>query len=120
VLNPQTFEQQVEGGVAQGIGYALSEAVRLEEGRILTPDFATYIIPGAIDVPEITSIAVEDPEATGPFGLKGVGEVGMNGPLPAIANAVKDACGIEPDRAPLTGERMLALMRERSAASLTE
>ncbi|VBB46578.1 Xanthine dehydrogenase, molybdenum binding subunit apoprotein [uncultured Desulfatiglans sp.] len=120
VLNPQTFEQQVEGAVAQGIGYALSEAVRVEEGRILTPDFATYIIPGAIDVPEIASIVVEDPEATGPFGLKGVGEVGMNGPLPSIANAVSDACGIEPDRAPLTGERILALMRGDSAASLTE
>jgi CO/xanthine dehydrogenase Mo-binding subunit len=113
VLNPQGFEQQVQGAVAQGIGYALCEEVRLEEGRILTPDLATYIIPGAPDLPEITSLAVEAYEPTGPYGMKGVGEVGINGPLPAIANAVADACGIGITRAPLTAERIMEALQRR-------
>jgi CO/xanthine dehydrogenase Mo-binding subunit len=113
VLNPQGVEQQVHGAVAQGIGYALCEEVRLKEGRILTPDLATYIIPGAPDIPEITSLAVEAYEPTGPYGMKGAGEVGINGPLPAIANAVAEACGIGITRAPLTAERIMDVLRHR-------
>jgi len=113
VLNPQGIEQQVQGAVAQGIGYALCEDVRLEEGRIVTPDLATYIIPGAPDIPEITSLFVETYEPTGPYGMKGAGEVGINGPLPAIANAVADACGIGLTRAPLTAERIMETLRLR-------
>jgi CO/xanthine dehydrogenase Mo-binding subunit len=107
VLNPQGFEQQIQGAVAQGIGYALCEEVKLAGGRVLTPDLATYIIPGAPDIPEMTSFAIEDYEPSGPYGMKGVGEVGINGPLPAIANAAADACGIEITRAPLTAGRIL-------------
>jgi CO/xanthine dehydrogenase Mo-binding subunit len=118
VLNPQGFEQQVQGAIAQGIGYALSEEVKLMEGRILTPDFATYIIPGAPDIPEMTSLAVETYEPSGPYGMKGVGEVGINGPLPAIAGAVSGACGIEITRAPLTAERVMeALERKRTVSA---
>lgn len=107
IINPQSFEQQVQGAIAQGIGYALSEQVILKEGNIQNPDFATYIIPTACDIPEITSRPVEDYEPSGPYGMKGVGEVGTNGPLPAIANAVADACGINPNRSPLTAEYIL-------------
>jgi len=110
VLNPQAFEQQVHGAIAQGIGYALSEEVIMQEGRIVNPDFATYIIPGALDIPEMISLAVETYERTGPYGMKGVGEVGMNGPLPAIAGALADACGIHMTRSPLTAERVLAAL----------
>lgn len=113
VLNPQTFEQQVHGAIAQGIGYALSEEVLLQEGRIMNPDFATYIIPGALDIPEIVSLAVEAYEPSGPYGMKGVGEVGMNGPLPAIAGALADACGIHMTRSPLTAERVLTALQKR-------
>ena len=112
VLNPQAVEQQIQGAVAQGIGYALCEEVRLAEGRILTPDLATYVIPGAQDLPEILSLAVEIGEPTGPYGMKGAGEVGIDGPLPAIANAVADACGIAITRAPLTAERVLEALRD--------
>ncbi|PKN05757.1 MAG: carbon monoxide dehydrogenase [Deltaproteobacteria bacterium HGW-Deltaproteobacteria-9] len=107
VINPQSFEQQVQGAIAQGIGYALSEQVILKEGNILNPNFATYIIPTAPDIPEITSLAVEAYEPSGPYGMKGVGEVGTNGPLPAIANALADACGIAPVRSPLTAGYVL-------------
>jgi CO/xanthine dehydrogenase Mo-binding subunit len=115
VINPHAFEQQVQGAVAQGIGYALCEQVILDEGRILNPNFDTYIIPTACDVPETTSLAVETFEPSGPFGMKGVGEVGANGPLPAVANALRDACGIHAVRAPLTAGSVLAdLRRKRS------
>ncbi len=115
VLNPQGFEQQVQGAIAQGIGYALCEEVKLAEGRILTPDFATYIIPGTLDIPEMTSLAVEACEPSGPYGMKGVGEVGINGPLPAIAGAVSGACCIGITRAPLNAERIMeALLRRQT------
>ena len=107
VLNPATFMQQVQGGVAQGLGYALMEDVVIRDGRVLTQDFTTYLIPGSLDVPDIVSVAVEDhPEETGPFGMKGIGEVAMNGPLPAVANAVFDACGIRIRQGPITAERI--------------
>lgn len=108
IINPQGFEQQAHGGVAQGIGYALMEEVLLDRGRIRNPELTTYIIPTALDIPDIRSLAVETFEATGPFGMKGVGEVGMNGPLPAIASAVEDGLGCSLDRSPLKAERVLA------------
>jgi CO/xanthine dehydrogenase Mo-binding subunit len=113
VLNPQTFEQQVQGAIAQGIGYALYEEIVAEAGRLLTADFTTYPIPGAQDVPEIDSQPVEIWEPSGPYGMKGVGEVGSNGPLPAIANALWDACGVRIRRSPLSPERVLAALTGR-------
>ncbi len=110
VLNPQTFTQQVQGAIAQGIGYALFEEIVTEEGRLLTRDFTTYHIPGAQDVPDIDSRIVETVEPSGPYGMKGVGEVGANGPLPAVANALFDACGIRLTRSPLTAERVLSAL----------
>ncbi|MBF0475103.1 MAG: xanthine dehydrogenase family protein [Deltaproteobacteria bacterium] len=110
VLNPQTYEQQIHGGIVQGLGYALSEDFRVTDGLIQTSDLATYIIPTAMDVPDMLSIPVEINEPTGPFGLKGVGEVAMNGPLPAVANAVAAACGGRCYSFPLTSERVLQLM----------
>ncbi|WP_295447763.1 xanthine dehydrogenase family protein molybdopterin-binding subunit [uncultured Thiodictyon sp.] len=110
VVNPVMFDQQVEGGVAQGLGYALMEEVVTREGRVLSDGLSTYLIPGAMDVPNIVSLAWQGHEATGPFGMKGVGEVAMNGPLPAVANALSDACGIHLQHAPLTPERVLMAM----------
>jgi len=117
VLNPQAFEQQVQGAVAQGIGYGTCEEVGLHEGRILTPDFATYILPGSLDIPDISSVAVEVTEPSGPYGMKGVGEVGTNGPLPAIANALADGCGVSMNRSPLTAEKVLEAMKLRKNAT---
>ncbi|MDD2501963.1 MAG: xanthine dehydrogenase family protein molybdopterin-binding subunit [Geobacter sp.] len=109
VLNPMMFDQQVQGGVAQGLGYALMEDFTVQDGMVKTPDFATYLIPGSLDVPEIVSIAAQgEPEETGPFGMKGIGEVAMNGPLPTVANAVADACGVRLCHGPLTPQRVLA------------
>ncbi|GAB1409365.1 molybdopterin-dependent oxidoreductase [Desulfovibrionales bacterium] len=107
VLNPSLFDQQIQGGVAQGLGYALMEEVRRSHGLVQTDNLATYLIPTTLDIPEILSCAVASHEATGPFGLKGVGEIAMNGPLPAVANAVADACQKRLCHAPLTPEQVL-------------
>lgn len=112
VLNPQLWEQQVQGGVAQGLGYALLEDFQVDEGRVVTKNFSTYGIPTALDLPEFTAVAVELHEPSGPFGLKGSGELPVNGPLPAVANAVADACGVRVLHPPLTAERVLAGLRE--------
>ncbi len=108
VINPSMFDQQIQGGVAQGIGYALMEDLITHEGKVRSNDLTTYLIPGAMDLPDIISCAYQGVEDTGPFGMKGVGEVAMNGPLPAIANAVDNACGIRLCHAPLTPGRVLA------------
>jgi len=123
VLNPQNFEQQVQGAIAQGLGYALSEEFAVTKGIVRTPDFTRYIIPTALDLPDIESVAVESFEPSGPFGLKGVGEIGAIGPLPAVANAVAravTAAGGDATllrRAPLTPERVLAALERSSDAS---
>jgi CO/xanthine dehydrogenase Mo-binding subunit len=114
VINPQIYEQQIQGGIAQGLGYALSEDFIVKEGKGLTPDLSTYIIPTALDVPEMVSIPLEIEEPTGPFGLKGIGEISINGPLPAVANALTDACGIRVSRSPFTPESVLKALEEKS------
>lgn len=116
VINPAMFEQQVQGGVAQGLGFALMEELVTREGRVMAGDFSTYLMPGAPDLPEIVSIACESDEATGPFGMKGIGEVAVNGPLPAVANAIADGCDVHLRDAPLTPERLLLAIEESSAA----
>ena len=108
VINPDMFHQQVQGGVAQGIGYALMEDFVVDRGQVKSGDFASYLIPGSLDTPDTVSlIHGGEPETTGPFGMKGIGEVAMNGPLPAIANGVADACGARVCQGPITPERVL-------------
>lgn len=114
IINPQVFEQQVQGGIAQGLGYALYEDFIVEKGGIKTPNLSTYIIPGSLDVPDMDSVSVGPGEETGPFGMKGAGEIAIDGPLPAVANAVADACGIRVFRPPLTAERVLRALEEKS------
>lgn len=117
VLNPQMYEQQIQGGIAQGIGYALTENLIIQDGIMITPNFATYTIPTAADIPDIRSYAIDIPEETGPFGMKGIAEIGISGPLPAIANAVADALGVRLPDGPFTGEKVLAAMQEAGGGS---
>lgn len=114
VINPGMFHQQVQGGVAQGIGYAVMEDFVMEQGQVKSGDFASYLIPGSRDIPEIVSLIHNgEAEHTGPFGMKGIGEVAMNGPLPAIANALADAGAARICHAPLTPERLLLALEEQ-------
>ncbi len=110
VINPQLLEQQIHGAVAQGLGYALLEDFRLERGCILTANMATYILPTSLDTPDFTTATVESYEATGPFGMKGAGEIAMDAPPPAIANAVADACGMRIFQLPLNPEHILGAL----------
>lgn len=110
VINPQAYEQQVQGAVAQGLGYALMEDFSVREGFVTTRNFSSYIVPSSLDVPPIESTAVDTNEPTGPFGMKGLGEVVISGVLPAIANALAGALGVRFVKAPFTPERVLAAL----------
>ncbi|MGI9203593.1 MAG: xanthine dehydrogenase family protein molybdopterin-binding subunit, partial [Woeseiaceae bacterium] len=109
VINPVLAEGQVQGGIAQGIGLALME--EYVPGR--TNNLHDYLIPTAGDVPEITTVFVEEPDVHGPFGAKGLGEHVLCGTAPAILNAIRDATGAVIRDMPATPERVLAAIRSR-------
>lgn len=112
VLNPQIWEQQMQGGVAQGLGYALLEDFPAPEGLPQCRDLSTYLIPTSLDLPEIECLAVPTWEQSGPLGLKGCGEIGIDGPLPAVGNALAQALGRHLSEAPFTPERVLAALNQ--------
>ncbi|PKN39635.1 MAG: carbon monoxide dehydrogenase, partial [Deltaproteobacteria bacterium HGW-Deltaproteobacteria-20] len=106
-INPMIVEGQIEGGVAQGIGYALSEEITYnDKGRQQQYSMHNYMLPTAEDMPEIHSIIVESHEPTGPFGAKGAGECSLVCPASAIANAVANATGYRFKKIPMTPERV--------------
>jgi CO/xanthine dehydrogenase Mo-binding subunit len=115
ILNPDVYEQQVQGGVAQGLGYALTETFRVEKGVTQTRNFTTYTIPTSRDVPDIVSLPVEQMEALGPYGMKGLGEIVIDPVYAAIANAVADAASVRIGQGPLTPERILEALGEGRA-----
>ena len=106
LVNPALAESQVEGGAAQGIGYGLMEDLIVEEGQVMNPRFSTYRIPTATEMPPIRSLWVETNDPRGPYGAKGLGEMGLVPTAAAIANAVKNATGARITRIPLTPERV--------------
>jgi putative selenate reductase molybdopterin-binding subunit len=115
-LNPDICEGQVEGAVAQGLGYALTEEILTgPDGRVLNPTFMDYKIFCSDDMPKLTTILVEEEEPTGPFGAKSVAEIAINGPAPAISNAVYDAVGIRLHSLPMTPEKVLAALDAKRA-----
>jgi len=106
-IHPQNVEGQIEGGFVQGLGYALCEEIVFDGGKVINPSFADYKIPNAMDIPPITSMIVEAYDETGPYGAKGIGEPGLVGVGPAIANAVADAIGVRIKELPITPEKVL-------------
>lgn len=105
VIHPILAAGQIEGGVAQGIGYALYEKVVWREGRMANHQMTNYIMPTAADVPPIRVFFAETPYAHGPGGgAKGIGELPMDGPAPAILNAIAQATGLAVDAIPLLPE----------------
>jgi CO/xanthine dehydrogenase Mo-binding subunit len=95
---------QIEGGIAQGIGFALYENVVWKDGRMLNHQMTNYIIPTAVDVPPIRVFFVPSSESEAP---KGLGELPMDGPAPAILNAIEDATGVSVNRVPLMPEDLM-------------
>jgi CO/xanthine dehydrogenase Mo-binding subunit len=110
VINPVLAAGQIEGGVAQGIGWALLEQVVWRDGRMANAQMTNYIIPTSLDLPPIRVFFEETPYAHGPGGAKGIGELPMDGAAPAIANAVSHATGVDVASVPITPERVMALM----------
>ncbi len=113
VINPIGAEGQVEGGVAMGIGYALTEQMQLDHGRILNPNFTDYKIPTTVDMPEVVPIFVETDDPEGPFGAKGMGEMTMVPTPAAIANAIYQAIGVRIRSLPITPEKVLKALAEK-------
>ncbi len=105
-VNPKMVEAQLQGGVVMGVGYGIMEQVILEKGKILNPGFHGYLIPTALDIPDIETIIVEHPEPTGPYGAKGVGEPALIPTAPAVCSAVTSATGCPFFEIPLTAERV--------------
>ncbi len=107
VLNPTLARGQIQGGVVQGIGWALYEDVLLEDGAMKNAQMTNYIIPGSGDLPPIRVYFEQHPSTFGPGGAKGIGELPMDGPAPAIINAVCNALNTSIDQIPLTPERLM-------------
>jgi CO/xanthine dehydrogenase Mo-binding subunit len=104
VINPILAAGQIEGGVAQAIGWALYEDVVWREGRMANGQMTNYIMPTSMDLPPIRVEFAEHPYPHGPAGAKGIGELPMDGPAPAIFNAVHHATGLDVRQLPLTPE----------------
>jgi CO/xanthine dehydrogenase Mo-binding subunit len=116
-VNPPLVIGQVEGGVVMGLGYALTEELNLDDGRIINAEFSDYGIPVAQQVPSIRTILLESPLAAGPFGAKGVGEIGLFGIAPAIGNALSNICGVRMTELPMRPERVLAALELHTKGS---
>jgi xanthine dehydrogenase molybdenum-binding subunit len=110
-INPMGAEGQIEGGIAIGMGYALSEELLMREGQVMNPTFLDYRIATAKDMPKIEVIFVETNDPAGPFGAKGLGELCTIPTAPAIANAIYDAVGVRLTQLPMTAERVLRAIR---------
>jgi len=113
-INPTTLEGQVHGGIVQGMGWALSENLVLEQGRCLNPGFTDYLIPCSLDTPAMDVRFIEEPYPDGPFGAKGIGEPSLISVPTAVAAAAAHACGTLPENLPVTPERVLRWLNEAS------
>jgi CO/xanthine dehydrogenase Mo-binding subunit len=110
VMNPVLASGQIEGGVVQGIGLALYESVVWKDGRMANAQMTNYIIPTAADIPPIHVFFEQKPYAYGPMGAKGIGELPMDGPPPAIVNAIENAIGVPVNSIPATPELLMAIL----------
>ncbi|MGC2703129.1 MAG: molybdopterin cofactor-binding domain-containing protein, partial [Candidatus Acidiferrales bacterium] len=110
VINPVLAAGQIEGGVAQGIGFALYENVVWQEGRMVNAQMTNYVMPTSMDLPPIRVYFEEIPYERGPAGAKGIGELPLDGTAPAIANAVAHATGVDIRKIPITPETLLELL----------
>ena len=113
VINPIGHQGQIEGGLIQGLGFALMEEIKTEEGRISTLSLGDVKLPTIWDVPPLTTVILEEPVGPGPFNAKAIGEGSISAVAPAIANAVADACGARIQDLPITAEKVYFAMKER-------
>jgi CO/xanthine dehydrogenase Mo-binding subunit len=117
IINPQSYTGQCEGAIVQGLGFALTEETQIQNGVVRTNNFTTYIIPTICDIPEIEVDPVETYEKIGPFGAKGLGEIGIIPVGSVVANAICDATGTRVYTLPATPERVYKAIKEREAGT---
>lgn len=115
-IHPMMAIGQIEGGTAQGVGYALTEEVVMRDGRMANAQLTNYIIPTPLDAAPMDIGIMERPYQYGPFGAKGVGEMPIDGPAPAVVNALRH-CGFDVTSIPATPERLLVASRKPQAPS---
>jgi len=111
-INPKNVEGQIEGGTTQGIGMALMEEQVIKDGITLNPNMTGYVVPTAMDVPDFESRLIENSDAEGPYGAKGIGEPVAMAANPGIANAIYDAIGVRITDLPITPEKILKALEE--------
>jgi CO/xanthine dehydrogenase Mo-binding subunit len=116
VINPLTYQGQVEGGMVQGLGFALMEDLLDDDGKIVTTNLGEYKLPNIADVPPLRTLLLEDRDGPGPFQSKPVGEHSAVPTAPCIANAVYDAIGTQIMDLPLSAETIYAALREKARA----
>jgi CO/xanthine dehydrogenase Mo-binding subunit len=114
-IHPMLAAGQIEGGSAQGLGYALLEDVVMRGGRMANAQLTNYIIPTTLDTPPMDVIVLENPYEHGPFGAKGVGEMPIDGPAPAVINALRHA-GVDLREIPATPEKIMMASRDTGRA----
>jgi CO/xanthine dehydrogenase Mo-binding subunit len=120
VIHPVLAAGQIEGGIAQGIGFALTENVVWQNGRMANGQMTNYIMPTSADLPRIRVFFEETPYDFGPGGAKGIGELPLDGAAPAILNAIENALNISLREIPATPERLMEALEETDAAKSAE
>ena len=116
-INPSNVEGQIEGGAVMGIGYGLTEEIKVQQGFLKTRSLGEYMIPTSMDVPRMDPHIVEVPVSRGPYGAKGVGEPALIPTTPAILNAIADAVGVRVTELPANLENLHRLIREKGEGS---
>ncbi|HEX9068212.1 MAG TPA: molybdopterin cofactor-binding domain-containing protein, partial [Ktedonobacterales bacterium] len=119
-INRQQVEGQIEGCLAQAVGYALLENLQVRDGRILTPYFSTYLLPTVLDMPtEVIPVILELADPEGPYGARGVAEMALVPFTPAVAAAIHDATGVWLSQQPMLPERVLSALAEQQPTPAT-
>ncbi|MDI7259500.1 MAG: molybdopterin-dependent oxidoreductase [Thermodesulfobacteriota bacterium] len=113
LINPMTSEGQFEGGISQGMGFALMEKIEWSKGEVTNPSFLGYKIPNVLDMPHIQTIFIKTNDPHRPFGAKGLAEPGLIPTAPALANAIYDAVGVRVKSLPITPEKIMKCIEER-------
>jgi CO/xanthine dehydrogenase Mo-binding subunit len=111
-IHPALAKGQIEGGTGQGIGFATIEQVVMRDGAMANAQLTNYTIPTTLDTPDMDVVIIENPFPEGPFGAKGLGELPIDGPAPAIVNAIR-SLGIDVRECPATPELIHAASRAR-------
>ena len=113
-MNPIGHQGQINGGFLQGMGYALMEEVQVENGQVMTTNFADVKFPTTGDLPELKTVLLEPSGGVGPYSVKGIGENPLTPVAAAIANAVEDAIGVRIRDLPITAEKVFAALKAKT------